>query len=295
MKGSNVNEDGTSTVKFKACDRLGNCSAETSYIAKIDRVKPATLTISNPYANKWTANDVKLTLGSTDAHSGIGEYYYSYNANATAYSNNSSDEETKWVKLSTGTDKASFTTPGTIWNKTMNRTVYIQSCDKVGNCSEVKSTVVKIDKKAPNVFTLRNSNTSWTKSNVTLSITGGDQHSGMGEYYYRIGSSGSWTKFSGGTNKTSFTSTWSAERNSTVYVKACDKVGNCTSPDHTTIKIDKSKPTCSVSYSNENTTSGVTMKATCNDHGGSGCTTGTSTITKKNVKEGIDVLDFLLT
>lgn len=278
----NVNESGISTIKFKACDKLGNCSGETSYTAKLDRVKPTKPTINNPTAGEWTKNDVNLTLGSTDSLSGIGEYYYTYNASASAYTTSSAESGTKWVKLVGGTNKTSFTTQP--WNNDINKTVYIQSCDVVGNCSDVNSTIIRIDKTGPSTPSISNSSGgSWTRYNVTLTMGSSDSGVGMGEYYYTYTSSPSgfgsneyseWVKLTEGTNKTSFSDTWSAERDNTAYIMACDKLGNCSSSNSTRIRIDKSSPWCSVSYSDQYETYGVTATAYCHDND-SGCSSGT--------------------
>lgn len=278
----NVNEDGISTVTFKACDKLGNCSGGTSYTAKLDKIKPTKPTINNPTAGQWTKNDVSLGLGSTDSLSGIGEYYYTYNSGATEYTTSGIESGTKWVKLVGGTNKTSFTTQP--WNSDMNRTVYIRSCDVVGNCSDINSTIIRIDKTGPNTPSISNSSGgSWTSSNVTLTMGSTDAGVGIGEYYYTYSSSASefgsnersqWVRLTGGTNKASFSDVWSAERDDTVYIMACDKLGNCSGSNSTRIRIDKSSPWCTVSYSDQYETSGVTVTVKCHDNG-SGCSTGT--------------------
>ena len=59
----NVNAEGTSTVYHRVCDNLGNCSAYTSYIAKLDHSAP---TCKTTKSNQNTASGVTATFSCSD-------------------------------------------------------------------------------------------------------------------------------------------------------------------------------------------------------------------------------------
>jgi len=86
---------------------------------------------------------------------------------------------------------------------------------------------------------------SWQSSNFSASASGGsDKWSGVSKYQYKVGS-GSWTDGS--------SYTVSSDVNSTLYFRACDGAGNCSSGVSKTIKLDKTAPVLSI-YSQPNST-----------------------------------------
>ena len=111
------------------------------------------------------------------------------------------------------------------------------------------------DTSAPSITNMSISNSSggnWT--NQTVKITGSgatDSGSGMDAYYYSTSSSGTYTTF-GSDNEVSF----SSARNDTLYIKACDVLGNCSSTKTTYVKIDTTKPTVT-SFAVSNPSGGV--------------------------------------
>lgn len=134
--------------------------------------------------------------------------------------------------------------------------------DYAGNTT-VLDVDLKLDRVAPAKPSLTNpSNGQWTNQNVTLTMGATDRLStsstdtngisGMGKYYYTYSNDATqtgtndetqWVLLDKGNNKTSFSDTWRGERNSTAYIKACDKAGNCSAKANTPIKIDKTPPT----------------------------------------------------
>lgn len=65
----NVDNEGTTTVRYKACDSAGNCSGEVSYVVKLDRTPPNCPTVvakagsSTLATNTWTtAANVAFTF-----------------------------------------------------------------------------------------------------------------------------------------------------------------------------------------------------------------------------------------
>lgn len=272
--------------------------------AKIDRTNPNKPTITNSSNEQWTKDDITLTMGSSDYMSGMGKYYYTYNANATQYGPGT-ESGTKWVELPEGQNKTSF---GAVWNREYNTTVYIKSCDNAGNCSDKNSTALKIDRTPPVPPRIANSsNGQWTKDNITLTMGSLDEGSGIGKYYYTYNADATqygpgtesgtkWVELTKGRDKESFSDVWDqAYNNKTVYIKACDKVGNCSNKNSTSLKIDRTAPTCGTATGTSTswTNSDRTISQECSDTGGSGCvqaaynktystTTKTDTITIKD-------------
>ena len=269
-----ITGEGERYARISAKDPAGN---KTSIMIRVgyDITPPTGLSISNPYENKWTRNDVVLTLSATDAINDIGDYYYTYKENATIETehvpaNQSGYSGEKWIQLTGGTGKTSFTTeawgPNVPEGQSFNRTTYISVSDSVVNYSEKKSTIIKIDKVKPSKPTIVNSSNhttrgTWTNQNVTLDISSTDAHAGIKDYYYSYkenasgysdnindDASNKWVKLDGGTGQESFTTTpwvkWNNNvREYTVYVKSKDNVGNYSDVEYTNIKIDTIKPT----------------------------------------------------
>lgn len=279
----NVNAEGVSIVSFKVCDKLNNCSSAVNYTAKLDRTPPQKPQLSNSTGGNgnWTNGNVTIGIGSTDSLSGIGEYYYTYDP---ASINVGSDDTAYWVKLSGGTNKTSFSHA---WSDEMNRAVYIRACDIVNNCSSFNSTSIKIDKTPPTTPGINNpTGGNWTANSFTLTISSSDSASGLSSYQYTYSPSASsvggdanseWVIEAGAnTSANSYNSEFSAARNQLVYWRTCDVAGNCSGKSQTYIRIDKSNPTCSITKTETEKQSGVTVKVTCSDSG-SGCATSTRT------------------
>ena len=108
----------------------------------VDKTPPDKPKITNPYNDKWINKDYTITAESKDDVSGISYFEYRYP--------NSNDEVDKnWKKIGNEGDKKISI------NETKNRavTLEIRACDKAGNCSEIASTVIKIDKIPPTIAT----------------------------------------------------------------------------------------------------------------------------------------------
>lgn len=102
-------------------------------------------------------------------------------------------------------------------------------------------TIEVYDQAAPSAPTsiTNSSGGAWTNQNVTLTVSGStDYFSGISEYEY------SYNKSTWYSDMSYNTGTWSAERNNTVYFRACDNAGNCSgaSSKTTTVRIDKTDP-----------------------------------------------------
>ena len=197
----------------------------------------------------WNNGNIRLVLNSTDANSGIANYQIKYSGSSNS-----------WKDISTTTDA---------WSAERNETIYYRAVDKAGNVSTESSIPIKIDKTAPAAPTITNSSGgNWTNQSVTTKVTSTDAMSGIAKYQIKYsGTSNAWRDFDN--NNSSHTS-WSADRNETIYFRAIDNAGNISAESSTSIKIDKTAPTVTFG-TNGNTTAAKTAstKVTVTD-GGSG-------------------------
>ena len=269
-------------LSVKVCDVAGNCDSKNTRI-KIDQTPPTKPVITNPSLNKW-AQSVELTITSSDAHSGIYGYYYSYsNADGQTVG---SDPEENWVSIGgQGENQVKLTLTPEVGEELV-KTVYIKVLDNVKNSSQVSQTEVMLDKKPPTKPEVKNpKEATWATKKYNITINSSDSGSGVWRFYYSYKSVTStsftnWTVLNskGCDNKTTCVDTWSADRNEYVSIMVCDKLKNCSQISKSKIQIDTTKPTCTVSKSNTKSTSGVTVSVTCKDSG-IGCDSYTHTHT----------------
>ncbi len=306
-----IKSEGTSTIKYRACDNAGNCSSySTTYTIKIDKTNPV-CTVSGGNTD-WTNGSRTITAKCSDSGSGCATNDFSkvYDAEistttAGANGNNSggvvydnagnstncaanqtvridqtaptctvSGGSTDWTNGSrTITAKCTDTGgSGCVTNSDLSKK-YSSNIntttagangdgkggsvsDNAGNTTSCSANqTVKIDTTPPTCTTSGGSS-SWTNSDVTLtgtcSDTGGSGCSGNSS-----------NKYSSNTNTTTANPG-----------KVYDNAGNSGTCPNTTVKIDKTKPTCTVSGGNSSWTNGSrTITAKCTDTGGSGCVT----------------------
>ncbi len=149
-----INAEGNSTIKWRACDSLKNCSDYTqNYVVNVDKTKPeCTMKITGTIKdNNWYVTDVKVKVDThTDDRSGV----KSYGVNST-----------------TGDHSITHNTDGT----NFQYTGYIE--DKAGNTNTCKTKKFKRDATKPSCSTSK-SNT-WSTSGVNVSISCSDGTSGV--------------------------------------------------------------------------------------------------------------------
>lgn len=178
-----------------------------------------------------------------------------YSPNNTTWSNNPSVT----IDLncedgnSLGCEKETYTQTFTDEGKTGT----IQIKDVIGN--KTTCTVnTYIDYTAPSKPIITNPNDNkWVNNNYKIQINSVDNVSGIKYFEYRYPSSSKaeereWKQWADSSKKpndaSNFISTdFSKERDELVEVRACDYAGNCSESSTTHIKIDKTKPTCSIS------------------------------------------------
>lgn len=125
---ASIETTGTSTIKYRACDKLGNCSAYSSTVTiKVDKVAPTiptTGSIGSVSGSNKNASIKTPAGGSADKESGFKRYLY-------------------LIKTTSGTPAktdSGFTT-STSFTRACGKTyyAYVIAEDNVGNRSEVKS------------------------------------------------------------------------------------------------------------------------------------------------------------
>ena len=226
----NIQSKGESYIKWRACDKAGNCSKYSGdAIIKIDRTNP-TININNSSGGKWTNKNVSLYLSSKENESGISSWYYSFNPDLNEYSLVTEDELTGWVTYS-NSNNIKYTANN--FNSERNQYVFIRVCDKVNNC-EMDKTLIKIDKTPPKVEKIVSDNpcgNDWGSKSSTLHLSdnlSGEDINQNNTYFYVNGRfKKSLTKTAGHTKWTENICTNLEEGNNLKY-KLCDVAGNCT-------------------------------------------------------------------
>ena len=238
----------TSTITIR--DNAGNtntCSSTQNIY--IDKTAPSITYVDTGWYDKntspWTSSDVPRTFNATDSLSGV--KYYQWSSDCV---NVGGTESSNYVPITwTGENVACH-----------------RAVDNAGNVGPWSSKVtIRIDKDAPTkpTVTLRlgsstgNSYTSgsWTKEDVWHILNSKDSHSGINRYQYSHNGkdwvddihSLNWNS-SYNNDRTEFVYriNWQGEWN--FYVRAVDNVGNVsTASDLFTVRIEKNKPTISIS------------------------------------------------
>ncbi|MBN2852910.1 MAG: DUF5011 domain-containing protein [Clostridia bacterium] len=142
----------------------------------------------------------------------------------------------QWINnVYTGTN-TSFTFTGTSSISTDAAKFRVKAIDSDdGESSSVSSSSFMIDSDAPSSLTINRSDSTWTNSDVTFTITGGeDVLSGIDERLYKV-DDGTWTAYAD-------VVTISEEGTHLIQAKAIDNVGNVVNASDVTIYIDKTVP-----------------------------------------------------
>ncbi|EKN64723.1 fibronectin type III domain-containing protein [Neobacillus bataviensis LMG 21833] len=210
-----VTKDGTESIDY--------ATVEVEIDKPSDVTAPVTVADTN---EKWSKEDVSVTLTATDDISGVKSTYYSI-------------DHGEFVE---GTDL-------TI-SKEGIHTVSFYSVDNAGNVEKVKTVDVKIDKQAPE--TVINTSAYWYNNGVNVELTAKDNLSGVKATYYSVNDSES-------VEGTSFTLEKEGIHKVSFY--SVDNVGNVEDVRTVEVKIDKEAPVTTAKI-NENTM--VDLSATDN-------------------------------
>ena len=206
----------------KILDKLGNGNEAVKFDPdiKFDNTPPSKPVIDNPSKENWINSSFGLTLNTQENGSGMANWQYTYNGNANSTGSNHNND---WVVYSES-DKNSFTTSP--FSAERNQLVYVRACDKVGNCSEVSSTYIRIDRTKPtgSISLSENSKT------ITATASVSDALSGLsGTYEWKISTSSTCdSTVSGFVSSSSSTYEVTVSGTGTYYacLKVSDKAGN---------------------------------------------------------------------
>ena len=213
---------------------------------------------SGTHRTEWLTFTIRDGAGNVTACSKTADVYVDKDAPTC---NAFTGESTTWTNSNrTISGSASDSGSGTSskFSKTYNSgttktaEVSFVAKDNVGNTTTCKKTAnVYVDKEGPKLSNLKNdSKGNWTNKDFSVSYSVTD--SGVGydhcEYNYdydRFNSCGgsSWCVDTGTYSNGTFTTSFSAERNTTAKFKCYDKLGNASNVISTAIKIDKTGPT----------------------------------------------------
>ncbi len=235
-------------VEFRACDNIGNCSDIVSTNIKIDKTAPSctmTKNVTSPDGlNDWYKTALKIDMnrkdpaGTSDRAVASPISYGMVTKNTATYNNKTSVTQGD--------------TTGVTW--------YGFIKDESGNTATCGIEKVKVDTTKPTKPNITNpSNGNWTSKAFALTIDTYDAMSGLAYISYRypnskISSERSWKQYANSAkaanDKTVFkTTNFSKERSENVEIMSCDEAGNCSDISSTSIKIDKTAPTCTVTKS----------------------------------------------
>ena len=138
-------------------DNAGNstvCPANQTVM--VDSVKPTIKVVNPPDENKWTNQNIVLTLNSSDDFSGIAYHQYRYKER----------ENKNWTTYSDSAKPVFNTMP---FSKERNEHAFLRVCDNAGNCAETTA-MIKIDKSQPTCGTVTGGSTSWSNGVRNISL-----------------------------------------------------------------------------------------------------------------------------
>ena len=137
-------EDQDTKHKFYVVDNVGHTKEVGEATIKIDRAAPKITDFKNDHKDKWTNGTVKVTFSAKDELSGVEKVY----------------ADGKEITPKNGEYSVSY-------SDQQNKEHTFYAVDKAGNKSEVKSTKVQIDKKAPEIKEVNYTNISY-KDGVSI-------------------------------------------------------------------------------------------------------------------------------
>ena len=235
---SKTYKSNTNGIVIKVKDKVGNISTyPVIAITKIDKSTPKCIWSgdTNVAPNAWTRENRSITL--------------------TCASPGGSPCNSRYTVVYSTTRKTD-----TLSYKVTNDAGTSTTCKREFN--------IYIDKTKPTKPSLSGTNSNWINHDLRIKPSSTDNESGINRYEAYYG--GAWHKWSSANyNDLDY---FSNERNENVKFRAVDNVGNKSDEIATSVKIDKSNPTCESSGGSPDWTSGSrTLIGICSDSGGSGC------------------------
>ena len=211
-----LTETGEYTLTVITTDNAENTSTRI-YKVKIDKVNPTTPEVTNPSNGEWTKGQVKITIKSTDANSGI--------------------DRIEWFENGAWTTRQLTTTNGVgtiTYTVDRNTVIRFRAVDKAGNISDEATTTIKLDTSAPNK---QAPEATSTPSTIKLTFKQTDSLSGINgsTIRYAIYKDGKWSAWQ--TSDTFTGLIHNAEYK--VKTQVSDNVGNTSESNETTISTKK--------------------------------------------------------
>ena len=152
-------------------DNAGN-KADCKVNVYIDNNAPTKPKLNSVYLDKWTNKSFSIEIDTYDAGSGVAYIEY-------RYPNSTSAGEKEWKKYENSSRDSSETTKKFLtpkFSKERAEKVEFRACDNIGNCSDIASTNIKIDKTAPSCAMAKNiaspnGTNDWYKTAVNVTMT----------------------------------------------------------------------------------------------------------------------------
>ncbi len=259
----------TDELSYEISDEAGNkrvCKSTVNVYH--DTISPAITNVNNTSGGNWTKENISVSLSITENGSGLSNIgRYAQGDSTTPWQKNYNWKNNGWT-ISGNTISGSYSAE-------QNNTAYFQVCDNAGNCSNETSTPVRIDKTPPVITNVNNSSGgNWTKENISVSLSITENGSGLSNIgrYAQGDSTTPWQKNYNWKNNgwtisgNTISGSYSAEQNNTAYFQVCDNAGNCSNETSTPVKIDKTAPTVSCSWSSpSSTTNSFDINCSIND------------------------------
>ena len=212
------------TIRFRAIDKVGNISEESTSVVKIDKTNPSqsfSVASSTSGSNGWyKALTIKTTLA--DGHSGVASAKYCVTTGSSCTPSTSATLSDNTFTIALGTNASA-------------QKVCVNTTDKVGNVSSTScSSSYSVDTVNPTAKI----STSSSNGTVTVNASGSsDSGSGIVTYYYSKDGGQSFTS----STSSSYTFTSLADGTYTFVVKVTDKSGRTSSNVSTSAKVVNNK------------------------------------------------------
>lgn len=217
-----ISTEGETTVYGRSVDRAGNNSLTTSAQVKIDRTPPQielglTREDGTPYEpGAWSLQPVDIVATFSDVLSGVAGTSRQY----------SLDDGDTWQF---------YTGPLRLSVDGVHQLIF-RAADYVGNEAQTDPVTVKVDLNPPTAPQVELSSTTWTKENVSFTLThGSDAGSGVAKSQYRIGNDSPWVNYEDPVTIT-------REGSTIVYARTIDRVGRTSVSASAEVRIDRTPP-----------------------------------------------------
>ena len=230
----------TTTVKFRAFDNAGNGEAVQSQLIQLETVAPSSAISCNgaPCSSSYYTSAVTVSLSATDNVGGSG-------VKEIRYTTDGSDP--------TATTGTVYAAPFSVASTT---TVKYRAFDNAGNAEAVNAPLIRVDTSAPSSAISCNGAACAAAyaAAVTVSLSATDTGgSGLKEIRYTTNGSDPTT-----TTGTVYSAPFSVASTTTVKYRAFDNAGNAETVRSTTIQLDTSAPSATLT----SPTAGATVSGT---------------------------------